>query len=66
DNSIDLSFTKISDGCYKVTPDVKLPPGQYAFSLGSVGLGSSADVKGTKAGWGSSVDGQVWFGFAIE
>jgi len=66
DNSIDLSFTKISDGCYKVTPDVSLPKGEYAFSLGSVGLGSSADVKGTKAGWGSSVEGQVWFGFSIE
>lgn len=66
DNSIDLTFSKISDGCYKVTPEVTLPKGEYAFSLGSVGLGSSADVKGTNAGWGSSVEGQVWFGFSIK
>lgn len=66
DNSIGLSFEKIKDGCYKVTPDVKLPKGEYAFSLSSVGQGSSADVKGTNAGWGSSVQGQVWFGFSIK
>jgi len=67
DNSIDLSFEKISDGCYKVTPDVSLPKGEYAFSLGSVGTGgSSADVKGAKAGWGSSVEGQTWFGFSVK
>jgi hypothetical protein len=66
DNSIDLTFEKISDGCYKVTPDVSLPDGEYAFSLGSVGLGTSADVKGTRAGGGSSVAGQIWFGFAVK
>jgi|GEM_PF-2000390 len=66
DNSVALAFKKISDGCYKVTPAVPLPKGQYAFSVGSVGNGSSADVKGTKAGYGSSVSGQVWFGFSIK
>lgn len=66
DNSIPLKFKKISDGCYKVTPDVTLPKGQYAFSLASVGMGTSADVKGTNAGFGSSVDGQTWFGFTIK
>ena len=66
DNSIDLSFEKISDGCYKVTPVGALPKGEYAFSLASVGLGSSADVKGTNAGYGSSTSGQTWFGFSIK
>ena len=66
DNSIELTFKKISDGCYRVTPASPLPKGQYAFSLGSVGLGSGADVKGTNAGYGSSVQGQVWFGFTIK
>ncbi len=66
DNSIPLKFKKISDGCYKVTPGVTLPKGEYAFSLASVGMGTSADVKGTKAGFGSSVDGQTWFGFSIK
>jgi hypothetical protein len=66
DNSVPLKFEKISDGCYKVTPDVTLPKGEYAFSLASVGMGTSADVKGTRAGFGSSVDGQTWFGFSIK
>jgi hypothetical protein len=66
DNSIGLSFEKIKDGCYKVTPDVDLPKGEYAFSLSSVGQGSSADVKGTSAGYGATVQGQVWFGFSIK
>lgn len=66
DNSIELEFEKIKDGCYKVkTPDA-LPKGEYAFSLSSVGQGSSADVKGTNAGYGTSVEGQVWFGFAVQ
>jgi hypothetical protein len=66
DNSIPLKFKKISDGCYRVTPGATLPKGQYAFSLASVGMGSSADVKGTNAGFGSSVQGQTWFGFTIK
>ncbi|MBT8467547.1 MAG: hypothetical protein KJN97_02255, partial [Deltaproteobacteria bacterium] len=66
DNSIPLKFKKIGDGCYKVTPGVTLPKGEYAFSLASVGMGSSADVKGTDAGFGSSVQGQTWFGFSIK
>ena len=61
DDSIELTFKKIKDGCYKLTPGVKLPKGEYAFSLGS-----SADVDGTNAGWGSSTAGQVWFGFSIK
>ncbi|MBT8464608.1 MAG: hypothetical protein KJO57_07980, partial [Deltaproteobacteria bacterium] len=66
DNSVPLKFKKISDGCYKVTPAVTLPKGEYGFSLASVGMGTSADVKGTNAGFGSSVDGQTWFGFSIK
>ena len=66
DNSIPLSFKKMSDGCYKVTTDVKLPKGEYAFSLASVGMGSSADVKGSQAGLGSTVAGQVWVGFVVK
>ena len=66
DNSVPLKFKKISDGCYEVTPEVTLPAGEYAFSLASVGMGTSADVKGTSAGFGSSVDGQTWFGFSIK
>lgn len=66
DNSVPLKFKKISDGCYKVTPAVTLPKGEYAFSLASVGMGTSADVKGTNSGFGSSVDGQTWFGFTIK
>ncbi|MBW1905681.1 MAG: hypothetical protein JRJ24_10325 [Deltaproteobacteria bacterium] len=61
DDSIGLTFKKISDGCYKVTAEGALPKGQYAFSLGS-----SADVQGTNAGWGTSTSGQVWFGFSIK
>jgi hypothetical protein len=66
DDSVPLKFEKISEGCYKVTPEVTLPKGEYAFSLASVGMGTSADVKGTSAGFGSSVDGQTWFGFTIK
>lgn len=66
DNSIDMSFKKITDGCYRVTLGATLPKGEYAFSLGSVGLGGGADVKGTNAGYGSSTSGQVWYGFAIK
>ncbi len=61
DSSIELSFEKIGEGCYKVTPGVTLPKGEYAFSLGA-----SPDVVGASAGWGSTVKGQVWFGFAIK
>jgi hypothetical protein len=61
DDSIELTFKKIRDGCYKVAPEAKLPKGQYAFSLGS-----SADVEGTNAGWGTSTAGQVWFGFSVK
>lgn len=61
DDSIPLNFKKISEGCYKVTPGGALPKGEYAFSLGS-----SADVQGTNAGWGTSTSGQVWFGFSIK
>ena len=66
DSSIDLKFQKIKDGCYKVTPAVKLPKGEYAFSLAGADTGSTGDVQGTSAGWGASVEGQVWFGFAIK
>ncbi len=61
DDSIPLKFEKIRDGCYKVKPGVTLPKGEYAFSLGSV-----SDVQGANAGWGASVEGQTWFGFAIK
>ncbi len=67
DNSVDLSFEKISDGCYKMTTAAPLPPGEYAFSLGSIGVGGGgADVKGTNAGYGSSTSGQTWFGFSVK
>jgi hypothetical protein len=66
DNSLELTFKKISDGCYKVTLGGSVPKGEYAFSLASVGLGSSAGVKGANAGFGSSVEGQVWFGFSVK
>jgi len=64
DNSIALNFKKIKDGCYEVSTEAPLPAGDYAFSLG--GQGSSADVKGTSAGYGSSTQGQTWFGFAVK
>jgi hypothetical protein len=63
DNSVELTFKKISDGCYKVSLGGSVPKGEYAFSLASVGF---ADVKGTNAGLGSSVEGQVWFGFSVK
>ncbi|MGB5811118.1 MAG: hypothetical protein WBG86_11345 [Polyangiales bacterium] len=65
DDSIPLTFEKIKKGCYKVTAVAPLPKGQYAFSLGSVGQGTSADVQGTSAGWGSNTQGQTWFGFSV-
>jgi hypothetical protein len=61
DSSIELKFEKISKGCYKVTSAVELPPGQYAFSLGA-----SPDVQGTNAGWGTTSQGQVWYGFSVK
>jgi hypothetical protein len=64
DNSIPLELKKIKDGCYEITPAAPLPVGEYAFSLG--GQGSSADVKGTSAGYGSTTQGQTWFGFSIK
>lgn len=61
DSSIELKFEKISKGCYKVTAAVELPAGQYAFSLGA-----APDVQGTTAGWATSSQGQVWFGFSLK
>lgn len=61
DDSVPIEIEKITKGCYKVKAGVELPPGEYAFNLGSI-----ADVKGTNAGWGSSVEGQVWFGFTVK
>lgn len=61
DSSIELKFEKIRKGCYKVTSAVKLPPGQYAFSLGA-----SPDVQGTNAGWATTSQGQVWYGFSLK
>ena len=61
DDSIDLTFERLSDGCWKVTPSVNLPKGEYAFSLGM-----NSDVKGASAGMGSSVAGQTWFGFSVK
>ena len=68
EDSIELEFEKIKDGCYKVTPAVKLPPGEYAFSLAGTNLGSDGAVQGTSTGRGASqsVEGQTWFGFAIK
>jgi len=64
DNAILLNVEKIKDGCYEVSSTAPLPTGEYAFSLG--GQGSSADVKGTSAGYGSTTQGQTWFGFSIK
>ena len=61
DESVPLTIEKISDGCYKVTPGVPLPKGQYAFVLGT-----ASDAQGTTAGAGSTTTAQVWFGFAIK
>ena len=66
DNSVSLEFKKIKDGCYKITIPPDIPKGEYAFSLASVGQGQSADVKGANAGYGSSVQGQTWFGFSVK
>ena len=65
DSSVPLNFQKIKDGCYKITPAEPLPPGQYAFSLAGANTESTGAVQGTNAGWGQSVEGQVWFGFSI-
>jgi hypothetical protein len=64
DNSIMLELKKLEDGCYQVSSPAPLPAGEYAFSLG--GQGSSADVKGTSAGYGSTTQGQTWFGFSVK
>ena len=64
DTSIMLETKKIKDGCYEVSVTAPLPVGEYAFSLG--GQGSSADVKGTSAGYGSTTQGQTWFGFSVK
>jgi len=64
DNSIAINLKKIKDGCYEISTEAPLPVGDYAFSLG--GQGSSADVKGTSAGYGSSTQAQTWFGFAVK
>jgi hypothetical protein len=61
DDSIPLKFKKISEGCYQITSEATLTKGEYAFSLGSV-----SDVQGTNAGWGTTVEGQVWYGFSIK
>jgi hypothetical protein len=64
DTSIPLKLTKIKDGCWEVTSAAPLPVSEYAFSLGNVG--SSADVQGTSAGYGSTTQGQTWLGFAVK
>jgi hypothetical protein len=64
DNAIELKLKKIKTGCYELSIVTPLPKGEYAFSLG--GQGSSADVKGTSAGYGSNTQGQTWLGFAIK
>lgn len=64
DTSIMLEVKKLEDGCYEVSSAAPLPVGEYAFSLG--GQGSSADVKGTSAGYGSTTQGQTWFGFSVK
>lgn len=64
DSSIAIKFTKIKDGCYEVSAEAPLPAGDYAFSLGA--QGSSADVSGTSAGYGSTTQGQTWFGFSVK
>ena len=64
DNSIPIELKKIKDGCYEITVSAPLPVGEYAFSLG--GQGSGADVKGTSAGYGSTTQGQTWFGFSVK
>ena len=64
DNAIELTLKKIKDGCWEVSTAAPLPKGDYAFSLG--GQGSSADVKGTSAGYGSTTQGQTWLGFEVK
>jgi hypothetical protein len=64
DNAIELTLKKIKDGCWEVSTAAPLPKGDYAFSLG--GQGSSADVKGTSAGYGSNTQGQTWLGFEVK
>lgn len=64
DNSMPLNLKKIKTGCYEISTAAPLPAGFYAFSLGA--QGSSADVKGTSAGYGSNTQGQTWFGFAVK
>ena len=62
DQGIPLSFEKIKDGCYKVKPATPLPKGQYGFSLAAQG----ASVTGTSAGYGTTTQGQTWFGFSVK
>ncbi len=64
DSSIAVTLTKIKTGCYEISTEEPLPPGDYAFSLGA--QGASADVSGTSAGYGSNTQGQTWFGFAVK
>ena len=64
DSSITLNLKKIKTGCYEISMEKPLPAGDYAFSLGA--QGSSADVSGTSAGYGSNTQGQTWFGFAVK
>lgn len=64
DSSITVNLKKIKTGCYEISTEKPLPAGDYAFSLGS--QGSSADVSGTSAGYGSDTQGQTWFGFAVK
>jgi hypothetical protein len=64
DSSIPINVKKIKDGCWEVSTEAALPAGDYAFSLGA--QGSSADVSGTSAGYGSTTQGQTWFGFAVK
>ena len=66
EGDIPLEFEKIQDGCYKVTPATKLPPGEYAFSLAGASAESGASVQGTSAGYGENVAGQTWFGFSVK
>ena len=64
DASISVTLTKIKSGCYEISMEKPLAAGDYAFSLGT--QGSSADVSGTSAGYGSDTQGQTWFGFAVK
>ena len=62
DDAIAINLKKIKDGCWRVSAAKPLPAGEYGFSLAAAG----ADVKGTSAGYGSTTQGQTWFGFAVK